>query len=516
MSNNLSNHHLRWLAPPLTEVVFLTMLLWLVVGGQARALLSDGDTGWHIRTGQFILTERRFPTQDLFSYSRPGAEWFAWEWGADVLFALAHRAGGLQGVVLVAGVLIAATSATLFAFLRWQGVSVVAAVVVMLAAGSASTVHWLARPHLFTCFLFVVTLWMLEADRARPGRRLWWLAPLAAVWVNLHGGFVALSALVGAYAAGEALGGQWRAARRYAAVGATSLAATLANPYGYRLHLHIARYLSSDFIRDRVEEFQSPRFRGESMLVFEALLVAGLLVIPGLWRRRAYGPALVLAALAHAALGSVRHVLLYVVAAAPLVAAELERAMRSSGNAWLVELTRLGPAGGDRTGRLRPPLWGVAAVVAAAVALGSGHPRWQVDFPKEKFPLAALTASEKYGLGRRLFTSDQWADYLIYRNYPQQRVFFDGRSDFYGAELGRQYLEAMTGHHRWEQIFDRNGFDVALVPAGWPLATVLKAHPGWRLDYDDGQALVLRRVGSELLSSANTQKYPAGEKRSPQ
>jgi hypothetical protein len=98
----------------MAEVVFASVLLWVLLGGQAAALLADGDTGWHIRTGDYILAEHRFPVADLYSFSRPGAPWFAWEWGSDVLFSLAHRAAGLKGVVVLAGVLIALTSALLF------------------------------------------------------------------------------------------------------------------------------------------------------------------------------------------------------------------------------------------------------------------------------------------------------------------------------------------------------------------------------------------------------------------
>ena len=32
----------------------------------------------------------------------------------------------------------------------------------------------------------------------------------------------------------------------------------------------------------------------------------------------------------------------------------------------------------------------------------------------------------------RLLTTDQWGDYIIYCFYPRQKVFMDGRSDFYG------------------------------------------------------------------------------------
>lgn len=500
-----------WWLPSLTEVVFAAVLLWILVGGQARALLADGDTGWHIRTGDYILAHRSVPRVDLFSFSRPGQEWFAWEWGSDVALALAHRWGGLKAVAVAGGVLIAATLALLFHYLLWQGANVLVAVIAMLLAGSASTVHWLARPHLFTWLLFLVTVWMLEADRRRPSRALWMLVPLTMLWCNLHGGFLLGPATLGLYwasSAAEAAAGaaprDWSRPRRYGWVTLAAAAATLVNPYSYHLHQHIWRYLGSDFIRNRVEEFQSPRFRGESMLVFELLLVAGLLVAPRLWRRREFAAALLVVALAHAALGSVRHVLLYVLAATPLVARELSQMLASLRGPWGSAIAGLAaPGGAPNTRAVGVPVVGLAAVGLALAALDSGAPRWQVEFPRERFPHAALAQTEKKLVGRRVFTSDQWGDYLIYRYYPAARVFIDGRSDFYGPEIGQQYLDALGAAHGWERILDRYRIDAALLPAEWPLATLLKAHPGWQLDYDDGRALVLRRRPGGSGGSAN-------------
>src|SRR5712692_8015792 len=352
--NKSASQQMAWL-PSLTEVVFASVLLWLLLGGQASALLADGDTGWHIRTGDYILAQRRLPASDLFSFSRPDAPWFAWEWASDVLFSLVHRMAGLRGVVLLGGLLIGATSATLFGFLLWQRVNVIVAVVAMLAAGSASTVHWLARPHLFTYLLLLWSLWLLEADRREKTGKVWLLAPLAALWVNLHGGFLVLIGLLGVYLAGAVLARQWAGARRYAWLLAACATATLANPYSSRLHQHIWQYLRSDFIRNRVEEFQSPRFRGESMLVFEALLLAGLLAVPALWRRGERATALLVVLLAHAALGSVRHVLLYVMVATPVVARELTAWIEATENSWLEALRSLAADYVPRRARWRLP-----------------------------------------------------------------------------------------------------------------------------------------------------------------
>ncbi len=61
----------RWLTPSLSDCFFVAMMTWsflLTPLGWAQ-LLADGDTGWHIRTGQWILAEGRFPYSDLFSFS---------------------------------------------------------------------------------------------------------------------------------------------------------------------------------------------------------------------------------------------------------------------------------------------------------------------------------------------------------------------------------------------------------------------------------------------------------------
>ena len=508
---NKSN--LRGWLPSLGDVVFTAVLVWLFLGAAgAVALLGDGDTGWHIRTGEHILANRSFPKQDLFSFSRAGEEWFAWEWGTDVLFALVHQAGGLPGVVLLGGTLIAATSAVMFRHMIWQGSNLLVAVLVMLVASAASTIHWLARPHLFSYLFLAVTVWLLEADRRKQSRRVWLLAALSVVWTNLHGGFGALLATLGIYWAGKAIetlwtpAGErdWAGAKRYGLLFGASLAGTLANPYTYHLHLHILKYLRSDFILNYVMEFKPPNFRGEGMRHFELMLFAGLATLPALLKRRDVTGVLLLLFWAHQALTSARHVLLYVVVAGPVVARQAtvvwERAVAVGGEWWktLDEIAR--DYGAGRFGPGRAPAFGwlppvAVALVGALLLSAPAKEKLRAEFPRQRFPVEACKAAEGSLLGRRVFTSDQWGDYLIYRYYPRLKVFIDGRSDFYGPELGHEYINAMNSHHQWEQIFNRHRFDVALLPAEWPLATTIKSHPDWRVKYDDGKALLFERVG---------------------
>src|SRR5258708_13785851 len=82
----------KWLLPGFSDCLFLAVLFWLFASGSGgwSGLLADGDTGWHIRTGQWILENHSVPHTDLFSFSKAGQPWFAWEWLSDVVFAFLH------------------------------------------------------------------------------------------------------------------------------------------------------------------------------------------------------------------------------------------------------------------------------------------------------------------------------------------------------------------------------------------------------------------------------------------
>jgi hypothetical protein len=478
-----------------------------------HTLLSDGDTGWHIRTGEAILATGRIPTRDMFSFSRPAAPWLAWEWLSDVMFAWVYRLRGLEAVAALAAAVIVAAAVLLFLLMLGRGCGLWVSAAAALAAVSAGSVHFLARPHIFSLLLLAAGLWLLDRDRRRPTPALWLAVPLAALWANLHGGFVVWIAVLGLAAAAAAWERDWPRSRRYLLLTVASALATLANPYGWRLHGHILGYLGSSWILDHVQEFQSPRIRSENMVVFAVLLLAGAAAAAlEMARGRRFEPMLAWC-FGFAALRSARHVPLYALAAAPLVAGECAglwqraAAAHRPGSAIRV-FWELGQDFGCR----RPVgLWGPLAATAL-LAAGLSQARI-VDFPRATFPVAAVERNcailAPGGAMPRILTSDQWADYLIFHFYPRQRVFFDGRSDFYGPRIGDDYQALEYGGAGWREILARHKFDLALLPRDWPLTRLLATDPAWRQVYEDGQATLYQRQRAPLVGGRGQE---SGEK----
>ena len=485
----------RLVTPSIADCFSAALLIWLFASGPYgwMGLLGDGDTGWHIRTGEYILDSGKVPSADFFSYTKPGEPWFAWEWLSAVFMGALHRFAGLKGVVLAAAVAVITFSTILLRQMIWRGANLFAALLLSLLGVGASSIHYLARPHLSTLVLLPLCLWWLELDRRQRTRTIWLLVPVTAVWVNLHGGFLALVACLGLLAVGSLAERRRGDALRYGALAAACASVSILNPYGYKLHLHLWQYLRSDWIRKVVIEFQSPSFRDENAFQFEILLFIALGSAGLMLTRRRFVEPLWILFWAHQALVSARHITVFVAVAVPIVAVECTtwwdrwtgRKPRSSLPGILDSLAR------DRVAGFRwNSVWCLAPVFVLASVVSVN---WPTDFPDKLFPTELIARHEKLIAGSRVFTADDWADYLLYRHYPQQKVFFDGRSDFYGSKLGDEFIRICRGGHDWEKLLDRYQVGVVLVPTDWALASLLKGRSGWNLLEDNGKAIIFER-----------------------
>lgn len=503
------------LLPSMTDFAFLMPLIFLFARMDgAKTLLGDCDAGWHIRTGEWILANHAVPAQDLFSFTKPGQAWYAWEWLSDIIWAWLTAHGGLATLALFAALLLAVTYTLVFRLARRKA-NPVAALAVTMACAAASSMHWLARPHLFT-LLFTVLFYM-ALERVREGRsRLCGipylaLLPVAAIlWTNLHGGFFVGVILIGAYCGGEALrmaftackeerAAALRASRNYGLSALACLAASLANPYGFRLHQHVFQYLRDPFQADHIVEFFSPNFHHPMAIFFEILLLAGIAAsIRSLSKGDFINP-LLIAAWAHAALLSVRNIPIFCIVAAPPVAAALDDLLRRvpdwdvagwlHGAAMRLNTVLRETAETDAIGRWHP-VSALGALAVAALLFAPNPPgKFRAEFDPKSFPVGAVETL-RADSSARIFAYDQWGDYLIYRLFPRTRVFVDGRSDFYGSEFGKMVLDVENVKYDWEKTLNDFAIDTVLLPTSSPLAGTLKESSRWRLVYDDGVALI--------------------------
>ena len=523
MTDSRSKSIARWL-PSLTDVVFLMPAVFLFAKMDGtRSLLGDGDTGWHVRIGDWMRANGRVPETDFFSFTMPGAPFYAWEWLWDLGASWLHAHGGMGLVVLANLALISFTFALLFRLVLRKCENRLIAAAVTLLAMAASSLHWLARPHLVTLLFVVIFLGVLDRVRedASARRLLWWLPALMVVWTNLHGGFFVGLMLLAIYAIGETLEALVRgakipaSARWFAWTGLASFGATFLNPYTYRLHVHIAEYLAEPYHREVISEFQSINFHFGQAFFFEAMMV--LAIAAAMWNlmRMRLTAVLLLVAWMHLALIAGRNIAIFVIIAAPLVSEAIGRfvgaliarqdaagALRRGMAGFSAYASELGEL--DRLPRAHAVSIAIFALIAAMIYAPQPGPRFRSDYDPKKYPAAAIEQLRGSDFSKSIFTHDEWGDYLIYRMYPETKVFVDGRSDFYGAKFGRKYIDVMKVNWTWEPTLLGYGVDTILLPPDEPLTGALKESSRWCLVYDDSVALIFRHHADQQTSCSAT------------
>lgn len=495
----------RWAIPSIADQLFIALLCVPLFTGISVKLLADADIGWHIRAGQEALAQHVIPRIDLFTSTMRGKPWFDWEWLADIVVALLANAGGLNGVVWLAALVVAVTFAWMFRLLIVRGTSFLFALALVLLALGASMLHFLARPHVVSWLLTLAFYWILDsaerAQDARQARLLWLLPVLMVLWVNLHGSFLLGLVLVGIFLVSalwahlrpsrtsEGWGTQKEAAARWvrslSVTSAACVAATLINPWGWKLYPHVLWYLSDRLIFESMDELHSPNFHVLAARCFLLLLLTMLVVLVVRGRQMRPSQLLVAGFAVYSGLYAARAIptsaLLLSMAIGPLVTVQRPRLARELAE---IELRQQGH------------LWAVAAIIiTAAIALHNGRvagfPLMNARFDPHHMPVAAVEFIRKSAITEPIFAPDAWGGYLIYELYPRRHVVLDDRFDLFGDSFMKSYLRTMGVQRGWGQLLHASAPACIVLRPDDALTNVLIATREWKTVYSDDVATVL-------------------------
>ena len=494
---SLPDLRMRLLLPDLAMVAAVATMVCLFAGsGSMTALFRDSDTGWHIRNGEWMLAHGSLPVTDIFSFSRYGAPWVSWEWGADILMGAANRLAGLDGIACLFGSAIGAAVWLWFRLNRAAKGNFILAAVFAAPAIAVTSIHWLARPHVFGWLFMLVTLWWCECEPSKLRlSSACMIVLISAAWANLHGSFFLGTAILLSYAAGAGIANAIWDLRRPATPylwGAVAAAfGSLLNPLGWHLHQHVLQYLNDTRLLSHVGEFQSFDFHSSGAGWAISTLFIG--IVGGVAALNIRRPERFLLALAFTtgALISARYLPLAALALLPLANSSiseilsLARGLRPLLRRYLDR----GLVYSETLGHFDQQLCGFALVPLIIVLLFAGI-RGKAAFPPATLPVAAAEQIASLPVNARIFSTDSFGGYLIYRFSGERRIFFDGRSDFYGADFAEAYMKILQSRPGWREIFDRWNFTHALLPPDTPSVAALEAR-GWREIYRDHTVVLL-------------------------
>ena len=510
----------RYLLPSAADVVFVTLLAALGATSLSSRLLNDAGIGWHIRNGELMWSAHSITRTDPFSATMQGRVWYAWEYLFDLGVAGLHHWAGLNAVTFLAALVIATAFTFALRLSVRRGAFLLLTLPLLALALAASSIHFLARPHLISWLLVLIWFHILESDCSSiTPRRLWLLPPLMTLWVNVHGGFVLGFALLGlyllaaviAYAANPEMRRENRQrARKFAAILLACFAASLVNPYGYHLHQHVFDYLSNRWLMNHIDEFRAPNFHGVPQQCFAFLLIVCMISLALARQKPPLRIVLVILFAVFSGLYAARNLpvasLLLVVTVAPVLSQALRKGIQdpdvsSRPKKLIAAFENFATHTDSLDRRLAGHLWPVTAVIFGLwICAHQGRvgktPVMSSGFDPRRFPVGAVDFISAHQLREPVFSLDSWGGYLIYRRYPQTQVVVDDRHDLYGSDFMKQYLGTIRLVPEWNDLLEQQHVHWVLMPRHSALSNMLRELPGWKLVYGDGTAELFQKSGS--------------------
>jgi hypothetical protein len=464
--------------------------------GPASSPIGLPDVYWTLLTGTWMASHGALLEFDPFtSAPHVSGPILNVQWLADLVFHEWDALGGLPLVITGTAVVVGTTFALLLAAaVTASGQLRVSCVVVWLAYVLGSS-NLSPRPQTLAYPIFALFLLaLMRAEWRKDNRLLWLLPPMTALWANLHGSFFTGFVLLGCAAAGRLLTTRsLLAARPYIITLVACVLASLVNPYGPGALLYVATIGSNPIIRDLVTEWAPTTVSWhEGIIFFSSLLLLGGLALKSRLRLTAT-EILLLLAFGYLAWSSVRAIVWWGLAFAPVLARLLGSVLPN----------RM-PSGRDR-----PLINGLILVTIAFVAFVSLPwnkallpflPANKLGFFTDDTPVAVgdyLRTHDPPATG--LMLDDQnWGGYLEWAAWPRHQVFLDGRIELHPPQVWFDYLDVVFPSTRWRALLDQ--YDISYMVLSKDehpdLVADVRQTPGWRLDYEDDQAVVFSRAPS--------------------
>ena len=144
---------------------------------------------------------------------------------------------------------------------------------------------------------------------------------------------------------------------------------------------------------------------------------------------------------------------------------------------------------------LRGAVWPVMVGLVFALFIGI---RYQVQkealnhFNERVFPVAAADWLAIHPQSGNMFNEFNWGGYLLYRLWPEKKVFLDSQTDFYGENLVQEYEHILTAQGNWQALLDRNSVQWVILSQTAPLVPTLQA-ANWQTLYSDQTAVIMHR-----------------------
>lgn len=473
-----------------------------------RIPVHNYDFWWHLATGKYIVETKSLPQDDPFSYtshdtpSERKTIILKGYWLAQIIFFKVHSLWEFKGIIILRSILLLLFLIFVFMNIRKQNVSDLVALILVAGVFLIAKKSGGERPQLFTFFVFSLVYYLLENFRINRSKKVFLIPILVMLLSNMHPGYIVCIMLITLYLAGE--GTRCFFSRDYKdsifkgllIIWGLTIIFSMLNP-------NKAAMLSSIFTIHGEEtmgvvEWMSPFFMYGRKITdinysYIFFLLFSLLSLRYL-RRIGIIHILLLVIFTIMSIVSMRYIIFYMCISAPIFARII---LNLKEERVFEKLSGILKA---REGLLYfiVCIIGIFLVFKAIPSFARYEYRVDTIYSAPKDAADFLSNVEING---NMFNEYGFGGYLLWRLYPEKKVFFDGR--VLEQSVYREYqivaYAAEDPRQSWEDIITHYNISYIIMPpllhhgSIYPLVEKLLDSEDWVLIYRDHLSLVFLR-----------------------
>jgi len=223
--------------------------------------IYDTDIGFHLRGGEWILSNKSFHHYDVFTYTVRKNEYIAMYWLFQIILFLVFRIGRDGAISIWNSILILILFFLIYQRLRKFSIPVWVICILIIASIFPFEIRFGVRPEIMTYIFLILTLFILDKYFFNQKNCLCLLPIIQLLWVNIHGLFILgwaaiICYLISMYIHKKQL---FKNLLKWSFV---SFFASLINPYllkGILFPFYLfTRLQNSSVFKDAITEFASP------------------------------------------------------------------------------------------------------------------------------------------------------------------------------------------------------------------------------------------------------------------
>lgn len=477
------------------SIPFISLII-LTIAFSLR-LINNADIGFHLKAGQWILENFKFPGNDVFTYTVNTHEYIDMQWLYQVLIFIVQSIFGYAGLTFLNVILILASFYLLYRVLQFRKVPLSFIVISLFLILLVVQIRFSYRPELMSWIGIMLLLFIMEVYYFTKKKNLYLLPIITLIWVNMHGFFIIGLFMIACYVISIWIKDKKPDLYLLKWFG-IAIIATLINPYfitgaTYPFYL-LTRLDESNIFAQTIFELKSPIGVGFSNLLFELrtyywTAALSLLFFILTYRKRKIHEFIILLAFFYISYAAVRNVPIFMFYAGYILALcltdifSLEKVKKYT--------KKLKPVNDALAYSLAIAFILISARVVTGnyyISYGSGVD-FGVGLNEKSFPVKALEHLKKNNLNGRILNDIGYGGWLEWQ-YPNQ-VFIDGRLEVIKEDLYKEYLDALN-NDKLPALIEKYNPQMVIFDHGVSYSWIpqLRDLPGWKLVYLDDNTAV--------------------------